>query len=356
MTCHDARDQFSALVDDGLPAGERAVLDAHLATCADCRRELERFRRTVSLLHAVAPVRAPAGFVDRVLEAARPVPWPRRLLRGLFVPWPVKLPIEAAAIMLVAVGVALVYRATPELQQSAQVETYAPTAARVPDSAAQAPAPMSRETDVARQSGDALRDQGAVKEQPPAKTREAKDAAEAPKSEPAAPAPAKAPEGGALSRETHVAPERRQESRAKDEQPAAKPAPPPVVAEPRAMAKQNAPSPSQSAPGARSDMAPAPASRQPTAALAAAPSDVSGLLAVGDRDAALRQVGELITRLGGTETRRVDGANGPIVELTIARDAYAELARELARIGRWRTTREPAALPDQVRVVLQIIS
>src|SRR5262249_48583410 len=324
--CHDARDQFSALVDDALPAGERAALDAHLATCADCRREIGRFRRTVSLLHRVAPVRAPAGFVDRVLEAARPVPWPRRLRGGLSVPWPVKLPIEAAAVMLVAVGVALVYRATPELQQSAQVETYPPTVPRAPDSAAQAPAPMSREADVTRQSAEALRDQGAIKEQPPAKTREAKDAAEAPKSEPSAPAPQKAPESKT----------------------AAKPPAPPVVAEPRTMAKQNAPS--QSAPGARSYLGQAPASQQPTAALPVAPSDVSGLLEVGDRDAALRQVGELITRLGATETRRVDGANGPIVELTIARDAYPELARELARVGRWRTTQEPAALPDRVRV------
>ena len=80
----------------------------------------------MSLVRAVAPVRAPAGFVDRVLEAARPVPWPRRLVRGLFVPWPVKLPMEAAAVVLVAVGVALVYRGSPELQQSARLEPAAP--------------------------------------------------------------------------------------------------------------------------------------------------------------------------------------------------------------------------------------
>jgi anti-sigma factor RsiW len=40
MTCHDARDQFSALTDEALAPAERAALDVHLATCADCRREL----------------------------------------------------------------------------------------------------------------------------------------------------------------------------------------------------------------------------------------------------------------------------------------------------------------------------
>ncbi len=144
MTCHDAREQFSALVDDALSADERATLDAHLATCADCRRELQRFRDTVALLRAVAPVRAPAGFVDRVLDAARPVSWPRRLVRGLFLPWPVKLPMEAAAIVLVAVGVGLVYRGTPEIQESttASIETRAPES-RAPRAPAPAPSPFS---------------------------------------------------------------------------------------------------------------------------------------------------------------------------------------------------------------------
>src|SRR6202008_2470332 len=122
MNCHDAREQFSALIDDALAADERAALDARLATCADCRRELQRFRDTVALMRGAAPVRAPAGFVDRVLEAARPVPWHRRLLHAVFLPWPIKLAMEAAAIVLVSVGVAVVFPRPPELQQSARQE------------------------------------------------------------------------------------------------------------------------------------------------------------------------------------------------------------------------------------------
>src|SRR6185436_12065357 len=114
MTCHDAREQLSALIDDALGAAERGAVEEHLATCAECRRELERLRDTVALLRAVEPARAPAGFVDRVLEAARPKPWPRRLFRALLLPWPMKLPIEAAAIVLVAVGVVYVFRSTLE--------------------------------------------------------------------------------------------------------------------------------------------------------------------------------------------------------------------------------------------------
>jgi len=75
---------------------------------------------------------------------------------------------------------------------------------------------------------------------------------------------------------------------------------------------------------------------------------------VSDRDAALRGLAQLLARLGGVENRRVDGHEGPIIELTIPREAYAEFAGELARLGRWQPTIEPAALPAQIRVVLRI--
>jgi hypothetical protein len=349
MTCHDAREQFSALVDDALTVGERAALDAHLATCADCRRELQRFRDTVSLVCAVAPVRAPAGFVDRVLEAARPVSWPRRLVRGLFLPWPVKLPMEAAAVVLVAVGVALVYRGTPELELATRLEQPVPVVAQTPEGAAPTvathlpPHPTSLESRV-----DAPRDQAPAKDQAQALAkREAKEALEPPKAtklDASAPAKAQQPEE-LSSRDADV----RQEvdRRAKQETP-------PAFAERRTMTSGNVQAPR--APGALADnyaQAPPPPPAAASSALAP-PPDVFGQLAVSDRDEALRKVSELVARLGAAETRRIEHADGLTLELTIPRDAYAELSRELARLGRWQPTREPAALPAQVRVVLRI--
>ncbi len=84
MNCADSRDSFSAYLDDALLPGERSGIEAHLAGCGECRRELERFRQTLALLHRVERPRAPVGFVDRVLAAASPVPWYGRALRGLF--------------------------------------------------------------------------------------------------------------------------------------------------------------------------------------------------------------------------------------------------------------------------------
>jgi anti-sigma factor RsiW len=372
MTCHDAREQFSALVDDALATEERAAVDAHLATCADCRRELQRFRDTVALMRAVAPVRAPAGFVDRVLEAARPAPWPRRLLRSLFLPWPVKLPMEAAAIVLVAVGVVLVYRGAPEIQHPVLVDSSAPAMRQgAENTAPQAPAPTpSRETDAMRAMRDA-RALGKAKDQAPAfaRAQEAKKAPEpqvgaAPaektdKNVAAAPPPATPQQPEALSRdaETQTTPERRGKKDLKDLQVARKlEAPPAVDTREREMTSQYSRSESAPAPGARADAPAAPRAAPSVAgsSLASVPPDVSGRLTVSDRDAVLRGVAELVARLGAVETRRVDTPELQILELTVPREAYAEFVRELARLGRWQPSREPSALPAQVRVVLQI--
>src|SRR5206468_3937024 len=118
MTCTETRDLFSALADDALTPAERAALDAHLAGCADCRRELAGLLRTVKLVRAIDPARAPAGFVDRVRPAARPEPAPKRLARRLLAPWQT-LPLGAAALFLIAGLAALPFPGPHEPRQAA---------------------------------------------------------------------------------------------------------------------------------------------------------------------------------------------------------------------------------------------
>jgi hypothetical protein len=164
VSCHDARELFSALLDETLTREERADVYGHLATCPDCRRELEAVERTVALVRGAAPVRAPAGFVDRVVAAARPTPWYVRAARAALLPWPVKLPLGAAAILLVGGLAALVFRGVQEQQRAAQpppaledrravAEPYpgerAATSTAEPDRAVAAPAPPAATEDEA---------------------------------------------------------------------------------------------------------------------------------------------------------------------------------------------------------------
>jgi Putative zinc-finger len=393
MTCHDAREQLSALIDDALGAAERGAVEGHLATCAECRRELERLRDTVALLRAVEPARAPAGFVDRALEAARPKPWPRRLFRALLLPWPVKLPIEAAAIVLVAVGVVYVFRSTLEPARfydapPSGTTMLSDTAPPSSDASREAARPEATRALEATRAKETARTLEGARPREAVRAREAERAPEAAKAKERDRAPEKqalekkSPEGPPAAKTTpapEAFKEAGQQSKDADERRAklddtardvAKRQANVPPAEPQVAGKlEESPARaerSQDAAGARArslarepeprtDTLQAPRAAAPAPAIASfvAP-DVSGRLAVADRDAALQTLARLLARLGGVEDRRFVGDEGPIVELTISREAYPELLRDLAALGRWQLVREAPALPEKVRVVLRI--
>ncbi|HSE95451.1 MAG TPA: anti-sigma factor, partial [Methylomirabilota bacterium] len=183
MSCDDVQADLSALLDEALGPAERARVEAHIMDCSDCRRELDRLRQTVALLRGLEPVRAPAGFVERVLAAAGPAPgvaWPARLGRWLFQPLRVKLPLEAAAVLLVAVTALYVWERTPEVRQAARQDG---PAAPAPSTILPAPAaPASRpastppaETGGARDAASRL----AAKESAPAEAKREEERKEA---------------------------------------------------------------------------------------------------------------------------------------------------------------------------------
>ena len=84
-------------------------------------------------------MRAPAGFVDRVVAAAGAAPR-RAWGRWLFQPLRVKVPLEAAALLLVGLTGFYLWERTPEIRQAARQE--APIAAVAPAPPA-APAPLA---------------------------------------------------------------------------------------------------------------------------------------------------------------------------------------------------------------------
>ena len=324
MTCQDARELFSARVDDSLAPEERAGLEAHLAGCPECRRELVRFEATVALLHAVEPARAPVGFVDRVLHAARPEPWYARLHRRLLSPLALRRPIEVTVLALVALTALHLYRGSELAQLTQQYAPSAPTAeaprgADVP-AARVAPAAPPAKKEQPAESRDAMRDLGK------------------------APAEAPAPPAGGTAATAAAPPPATAAPEAARSELAARPAEPAAARERQALVDEGK---AKSAAAAR---APGVAGRT------TAPPDVSGTLAVADREAASRALAELLARLGGTQVGRRADAGGALVELVVPASAYPELVEGLARIGRWQPDSQPYSLPAQVRVGLRLVA
>jgi hypothetical protein len=289
VSCQDTRELFSAWVDGEATPAERARVEEHLRACGDCRRELDRVRRTLALLRAVEPARAPAGFADRVLARARPAPRPR-LLERVFLPLGAKLPLHAAALAMVGVLVAYVVRQTPDLGRGVPGEAFR----------AAAPGGVRSGERVTGGAGPVL-----------------PEATQAPTRRPAA----------RVARATSAPPEptRRTE--------------PAVPAAPRAdevMAK------SAAAPTARRSMI-----AEPAAAV------LTGVLTVRDIADARRALAELVGRLGGAELTEESVEAAAVVEVVLPAAAYAEFVRGLGRIGSWAVPREPAGAPVRVRVTLK---
>jgi hypothetical protein len=332
MTCHDAREQFSALLDEALGDPERSALERHLEGCAECRRELAGFQHTVGLLHGLAPARAPLGFVDRVLEAARPTPWHQRLGRRLLGPLRVRIPLGAGALLLVAGAAVYVFQKTPELQQAARQE--APVAP--PLDARRAPPPPVAPSPAAPPTPAPRRPEAAPAPAPPAPAPPAaggKPADQAQDKVGAATAPPRADEESRLGKKG----ESLEGASPRAEQPAASGAP----MEAEAARKERKDAPRQSL-----------AARAP-AALQAAP-EIVGRLAVADRAEALRALAELAANVGASEVSRRAEADENIVELWLPREAYPALVEGLGRIGRWTVEREPAPLPARLRISIRL--
>jgi hypothetical protein len=346
MTCHDARESLSAYLDEALSADERRLVEAHLAGCPECARELERLRGTVALLHRVEPAHAPAGFVDRVVEAARPRPWYRRLLALAFLPLSAKLPVEATALVMVALLAVYLVERTPTLKEAAREP--APrqeSGGRLVERAerlepAGRPALGERRAERDREEARAPRDAS-----PPLAA--APPAAPAPTAAPAAPAPAPPPAvPGPPAAPSAAGPAPSPPAAAKAESPA--------EGTSANLARPDAESRQQALERAAGSARPVPSAPRLAAKRAQPPADVVARVSVKDREAAERELAQLIARVGGRETERRREDEATVVEALVPQSRYAEFSQGLGGIGAWQVETERPDLPAQVRIILRL--
>ncbi|HET8577776.1 MAG TPA: zf-HC2 domain-containing protein [Methylomirabilota bacterium] len=349
MNYHDSRDWFSDYLDEALSPAERAGADAHLADCGECRRELERFLQTVSLLHRVERPRAPAGFVDRVVAAATPAPWYRRWLGHVF-PLPMTMPVQVAALVILSVGAVYLFQRTPELQQAAR-ETAPPATGRLETPAAP---PATSSVDSFRgKSPEPSRRADQESDRPKPERKMAKARPPLPASKPISPPAESAAPPSVQAESKSIEAEAKKEG-ALDR----------AAAQPSGdMKPRSAPAPSAPAPperqGSSNERLQSPPSVVPTPGLAsksaAVTTIVAGRLAVKDRDTAERALAQLLNRLKVTELSRRRDSAGVVLEVLVSKEAYGELTEGLSRIGAWTLEAEPSELPAQVPMRLRLL-
>jgi anti-sigma factor (TIGR02949 family) len=128
MTCEEAQELITALVDRELPDHERTSLESHLAECSHCRFAVEQEQLVKKLIHSRAErMHAPVDLRNRLLSDQRifserkPARWQDRLR-----PMPNLAALAVAAGLLFAVALPLIslFKSTKEPIAAATLESY----------------------------------------------------------------------------------------------------------------------------------------------------------------------------------------------------------------------------------------
>jgi hypothetical protein len=105
MDCERVRDRFSSLWEKELSPFDEKIIKEHLSSCPACQKEFEQFEKTMRWLHSVGDVEVPDGFLPglykKMEERGKIVSAEKSGKRGLSLAFPLKLPIQAVAMVAV---------------------------------------------------------------------------------------------------------------------------------------------------------------------------------------------------------------------------------------------------------------
>jgi hypothetical protein len=95
--------KLSEYLEGELEAEEKAYVEEHLATCEDCSATLDELKKTLQYISDLDDVEPPSWFAEKVMQRVREEAEKESFFRKLFYPLHIKLPMEAVALVLVAV-------------------------------------------------------------------------------------------------------------------------------------------------------------------------------------------------------------------------------------------------------------
>ena len=121
MTCNEIENRLPAYREGLISPEESKSITGHLASCSRCSRALADLKKAEQLVHGLGEVEPPPFFEQRIMAQVREEAGQKQgILRRLFYPLHIKVPIQALATLLVAVLAFQVYQqGDPEMKQMA---------------------------------------------------------------------------------------------------------------------------------------------------------------------------------------------------------------------------------------------
>src|SRR5215470_3593428 len=158
MNCAEVQKYLSDFLDKGLDDERVRAIEDHLATCSLCSEELAGLAECQRLVSGLPMVEPPLDFTSQVMARVREAAYPPSLWERLFLPFRIKIPLQATAVVLIALLAGYIYQNEP-LQHEPLVTFQYENSNRDPNktdsfvpSSAQAPTAPSKSKEVAEQT------------------------------------------------------------------------------------------------------------------------------------------------------------------------------------------------------------
>ena len=113
MNCKEVQKYLPDVLDKSLDVERAEAIENHLATCSRCHAEVASLAECQRLVSGLPLVDPPVNFTTRVMTEVRDIAHPSSLWERFLLPFRVHIPLQATAVILIAVLAAYVYQKEP---------------------------------------------------------------------------------------------------------------------------------------------------------------------------------------------------------------------------------------------------
>jgi len=110
MDCAKIKELLSGYIDDALDQETTSLIDEHLKGCQECYNELASFRTYIKDIEPLKDAKAPEGFLGSVHQRIENASGMNKIFKKIFIPFHIKVPIEALAIAASVMLLVTVYK------------------------------------------------------------------------------------------------------------------------------------------------------------------------------------------------------------------------------------------------------
>lgn len=111
MECNNIQERLSFYIEGVIFPEEKILIDEHLKSCQRCNESLAELKRTIKYVQDLEDIEPPLWLTRNVMARITSEVKPKKgILQKLFYPLHIKLPIEAAAVFLIAVTAIYIFK------------------------------------------------------------------------------------------------------------------------------------------------------------------------------------------------------------------------------------------------------